>query len=89
MTRDKTTDPAMPRTLAEAHHAVASIRPPQNAPLADWLAYHQQSAAVYAEVAEIDRGHHHEALFMAEHARQQAKDIKAWISSQHATAGKE
>jgi hypothetical protein len=45
------------------------------------LAYHQQSAAVYAEVAEIDRGHHHEALFMAERARQSAKETKALISS--------
>ena len=86
---DKTTDLAMPRTLADAHHAVASIRPSQDAPLADWLAYHQQSAAVYAEVAEIDRGHHHEALFLAEHARQQAKDIKARISSQQVIADKE
>jgi hypothetical protein len=70
-----------PRTLAEAHHAMASIRPPQDASLTQWLAYHQQSAAVYAEIAEIDRGHHHEALFMAERARQSAKDIKAQISS--------
>ena len=70
-----------PRTLAEVHHAVASIRPPRNAPSADWLAYHQRSAAMYAEVAEIDRGHHHEALFMAERERQQAKEIKAQISS--------
>ena len=70
-----------PRTLAEAHHAVASIRPPQDASLTQWLAYHQQSAAVYAEVAEIDRGHHHEALFMAERARQSAKEIKVQASS--------
>lgn len=89
MSIDKTPEFTMPRTLAEAHHAVASIRPPQNAPLADWLAYHQQSAAVYAEVAEIDRGHHHEALFLAEHARQQAKDIKARISAQQARADQE
>ena len=74
-----------PCTLAEAHHAVASIRPPQDAPLTEWLAYHQQSAAVYAEVAEIDRGHHHEALFMAERARQSVKEIKAQISSRCST----
>lgn len=80
---------AQPRTLADAHHAVASIRPPRNAPLADWLTYHQQSAAMYAEVAEIDRGHHHEALFMAEQARQKAKEIKARISSKRAAAGEE
>jgi hypothetical protein len=48
---------------------LAGIRPSQKAPLEEWLAYYQRSAAVYAEVAEIDRGHHHEALFMAERER--------------------
>jgi hypothetical protein len=76
---------AEPRTLAEVHHTVASIRPPQKAPLGEWLAYHQQSAALYAEVAEIDRGHHHEALAMAERERQSAEQIKAQISSQRLT----
>ncbi|MGH3670275.1 MAG: AMED_5909 family protein [Pseudonocardiaceae bacterium] len=71
-----------PRTLAEAHEALAPLRPRQKAPLTEWLAYYQRSAAVYAEVAEIDRGHHHEALFMAERERQSMKEIKAQISSQ-------
>jgi hypothetical protein len=88
-TAEGTSKHTQPRTLADAHHAAASIRPPQTAPLADWLTYHQQSAAMYAEVAEIDRGHHHEALFMAEQARQKAKEIKARISSQRAAAGEE
>ena len=44
-----------PRTLAEAHELLAGIRPRQKAPLEEWLAYYQRSAAVYAEVAEIDR----------------------------------
>ena len=82
MTTDKTTTPAMPRTLAEAHEAVAAIRPPRTAPLTEWLAHHQSAAALYAEIAEIDRGHHHEALFMAERERQRAKEIKTEISSQ-------
>ncbi|MGH3512642.1 MAG: AMED_5909 family protein [Pseudonocardiaceae bacterium] len=68
--------PDPPRTLAEAQEAVAAIRPARTAPLSEWLAFHQRSAAVYAEVAEIDRGHHHEALFMAERERQLAKEIK-------------
>jgi hypothetical protein len=71
-----------PRTLAEAHELLAGVRPRQKAPLAEWLAYYQRSVAVYAEVAEIDRGHHHEALFMAERERQLLKEIKARISSQ-------
>jgi hypothetical protein len=73
---DKTSKPGTPRTLAEAHEALAGIRPPQTAPLSEWLAYHQQSAAMYAEVAEIDRSHHHEALAIAEREHQLAKQIK-------------
>jgi hypothetical protein len=76
---DKATEPATPRTLAEAHEAVATIRPPQTAPLNEWLAYYQRSAGMYAEVAEIDRGHHHEALAIAEREHQLAKQIKARI----------
>jgi hypothetical protein len=71
-----------PRTLAEAQEAVAAIRPHRKAPLSEWLSYHQRSAAVYAEVAEIDRGHHHEALFMAERERQHAKEIKTQMAAQ-------
>jgi hypothetical protein len=79
MTMDKTTEPATPRTLVEAHHAVAGCQPPQNAPLEEWLAFHQRAAAWYAKVAEIDQGHHPEALYMAEHQRAVAEGIKARI----------
>jgi hypothetical protein len=74
--------PESPTTLAEAQHAVASCRPAPTAPLSEWLAYHQRSAAWYAEVAEIDRGHHHEGLAMAEQHRELAKKIKTQISAQ-------
>lgn len=40
MTTDKTTRPAMPRTLADAQEALAAVRPPQAAPLSERLAYH-------------------------------------------------
>jgi hypothetical protein len=75
-------DTVEPCTLADAHHALARFRPSQKAPLTEWLAYHQRSAALYAEVAEIDRSHHHEALFMAERDRQLMKEINAQISAQ-------
>jgi hypothetical protein len=71
-----------PQTLADAHHVVASSRPRQKAPLSEWLAYHQRAAAWYAEVAEIDRGHHHEALAMAEQQRQLVMKIKTQIPVQ-------
>src|SRR6476469_7579056 len=78
----ETSTPVEPRTLADAHHTLARFRPSQKAPLTEWWAYHQRSAALYAEIAEIDRGHHHEALFMAERERQLMKEIKVQISAQ-------
>ena len=77
MTSDETTKPVMAQTLVEAHDALARIRPDWQAPLAQWLAYYQRSAALYAEVAEVDRGHHHESLYWADQQRQRAQEIKA------------
>lgn len=80
MTRDKAAKPGPPpRTLVEAHAAVAHIRPDREAPLEEWRAYYRRSAALYAEIAEIDRGHHHEALCMAEQAQNSAREIEAQI----------
>ncbi|HJT93417.1 MAG TPA: AMED_5909 family protein [Mycobacterium sp.] len=78
---DETTKPVIPQTLVQAHEALARIRPARQAPLAEWLAYYQRSAALYAEVAEIDRGHHHESLYWANHERARAKEIKAQINT--------
>jgi hypothetical protein len=79
---NESTNPQSPRTLTAAHHALARIRPKSTASLERWLAYYQRSAALYAEIAEIDRGHHHEALYWAEHERERANEIKTQISSQ-------
>lgn len=76
---DQTTEPLMAQTLAEAHEAVARIRPTRQAPLAEWLAYYQRSTTLYAEIAEIDRGHHHESLYCADRERQRAQEIKTQI----------
>ncbi len=86
MTTPKEAEPAEPRTLADAQHAAASNRPQQKAPLTEWLSYHQRCAAWYAEVAEIDRGHHHEALAMAERERQLTNEIMAKIASQESAS---
>jgi hypothetical protein len=67
-----TPTPQPPRTLMEMHDALVSIRPGQDAPLAQWQAYYHRSAALYAEIAEIDRGHHHEALYWAERELEKA-----------------
>ncbi len=82
MTGDKNAKPGPPKTLRQAHEALERIEPRLKAPLGEWLAYYQRSAALYAEIAEIDRGHHHEALHMAEEARDSAKEIEAQIPLQ-------
>lgn len=79
MTMDKPTQPVMARTLVEAHEVLARGRPGRLAPLEAWLAYYQRSAALYAEVAEIDRGHHHESLYWADQQRERVKEIEAQI----------
>jgi hypothetical protein len=78
---DKPSKVVVPRTLVEAHESLARIRPGRQAPLAEWLAYYQRSAALYAEVAEIDRGHHHESLYWADHERERLKEIKTQIAT--------
>ncbi|MGH4011032.1 MAG: AMED_5909 family protein [Pseudonocardiaceae bacterium] len=79
---DKTAKPGPPRTLMQAHDELVRIRPSRDASLAAWLAYYQRSAALYAEVAEIDRGHHHECLYWAERERESAEEIAAQIRAE-------
>jgi len=50
----------------QTHEALVRIRPGRDAPLVQWQAYYHRSAVLYAQIAEIDRGHHHEALYWAE-----------------------
>ena len=73
---ERNAEPGRPRSLDEAHHALASIRPRLHASPQEWLAYYRRSAALYAEIAEIDRAHHHEALSFVERERDSAQKIK-------------
>lgn len=79
MGSDETAKPQPPRTLMEAHTALVTIRPKSNASLAAWKVYHERSMALYREIAEIDRGHHHEALYWAEREQQSADEIAVRI----------
>jgi hypothetical protein len=79
---NESTPPQPPRALTDAHNLLARIRPKSTASLEQWMAYYQRSSALYAEIAEIDRGHHHEALYWAERERESANEIKAQISTQ-------
>ncbi|WP_436502176.1 AMED_5909 family protein [Actinokineospora sp. HUAS TT18] len=59
-----------------SQRAVSADRPPRDAPPSDWLTYHRRNAAVYAEIAEIDRGHHHEAIYWANRERARADEVQ-------------
>lgn len=59
---------------------LSHMRPSQAASREKWLTYYRRSAAVYAEVAEIDRGHHHECLYWANRERVKANHLQAEIT---------
>lgn len=65
----------------EAHELLIRLRPGHAAARETWLTYYRRSASVYAEVAEVDRGHHHEAMYWANRERAKATSLQAEISS--------
>lgn len=73
-----TSDPA-PATLMQAHDLLTRSRPRLDASKQTWLVYYRRSAAIYAEVAEVDRGHHHEALYWANRERAKANQLAVEI----------
>jgi hypothetical protein len=60
----------------QAHDLLTRERPAADAKPEKWLAYYRRSAALYAEVAEVDRGHHHEALYWASREDRKAREIE-------------
>lgn len=74
-------DVTPPRTLMQAHDALVAIRPKSNASLKAWKAFYERSVRVYQEIAEIDRGHHHEALYWADREQKNADEITARIKA--------
>jgi len=82
---DKTAELGPPRTLMQAHEALVRIRPSRDASLAAWQSYYGRSAALYAEIAETDRGHHHEALYWAAREQEKAQKISAGSGDVQAT----
>ncbi|HEU5470269.1 MAG TPA: AMED_5909 family protein [Actinophytocola sp.] len=70
-----------PNTLAEAHEALMKIRPARQASLTAWRNYRLLAARVYAEMADVDRFHHHEALYWAQLEREEADTIARKMSA--------
>jgi len=81
MSADKTTRTDRPRTLLQAHDVLVQIRPTRDAPLAVWKSYYERSVVLYREIAEIDRGHHHEALSWADREQKHADEITARLNA--------
>jgi hypothetical protein len=77
----------MVSTLRTAHEVMRGRWPGRDAPLAKWLAFHEVGAALYAEMAELDRFHHHEALGWATRERAQADLIRERIEEHRVRAG--
>ncbi|MEU4673009.1 AMED_5909 family protein [Amycolatopsis sp. NPDC023774] len=83
MTSERKTKPGTssdaPTTLYGAHQWVQSRYPPTDAPPSTVIAFHLENKRMYERIADIDRGHHHEALYfvgyeqrMADAAREEA-----------------
>ncbi len=67
---------ATPTRLMQAHEVLSRERPSDVAGPEKWMAYYRRSAQVYATVAEIDRGHHHEALYWSSREERKAREIE-------------
>ncbi|WP_245975527.1 AMED_5909 family protein [Amycolatopsis palatopharyngis] len=76
------------RTLMQAHEVLSSMRPSEDAPLPVWRDYYRRSAATYARIAEIDRGHHHEALYWADRENLKADEISKRLASTEGTSAR-
>jgi hypothetical protein len=50
--------------------------PEPGAPVPEWVAFRRRSAAIYTRVADLDRGHHHEALYWAQLEREEARTLE-------------
>ncbi|MFE2752810.1 AMED_5909 family protein [Actinosynnema sp. NPDC059335] len=59
--------------LKDAHEALTHLMPAPGASSEVWREFYLRSAEVYARVAEVDRGHHHEALYWAKRERAKAE----------------
>lgn len=75
MVTHKPDEPVSVATLQDAHEQVCREWPGRDAPVSVMVAYHQRAAALYDQVAEIDREHRHEALYWAHDERQTAEAL--------------
>lgn len=61
--------------LKDAHEVLTRLMPGPDASLEVWREFYVRSAEVYGRVAEVDRGHHHEALYWAKREGAKAEGV--------------
>ncbi|WP_033293875.1 AMED_5909 family protein [Amycolatopsis jejuensis] len=66
-----------PKTLLDAHEVVLDRRPTSGANPSAWRAFRLGNARLYKAVADLDRTHHHEALYWAGYEERRAGEISA------------
>jgi len=71
-----------PRTLSAAHGVAGQRRPAPDANLSVWLTFHLANARMYEAVSDVDRGHHHEALYWADYERRKADAVSTRIQGE-------
>jgi hypothetical protein len=71
----------------QAHEVLGGERPGEGAAPEVWLAFYRRSAQVYATVAEVDRGHHHEALYWSSREGRKAEEIEDGLRSRRTRRG--
>ncbi|WP_410567674.1 AMED_5909 family protein [Amycolatopsis sp. cmx-4-61] len=64
-----------PRTLQEAHEDAYARMPGRDAPVSAWVAFRRANARMYRAVADLDRGHHHEALYWSDRERREVESL--------------
>ena len=77
---------AEPKTPRDAHEVMMESRLPKDTKPSVWLAFRLGNARLYKAVADIDRGHHHEALYWAGYEERQAGEISAELQAEGKSA---
>jgi hypothetical protein len=75
--------------LSEAHHDAGKRRPEETAASSEWIAFYRMNARMYERMADVDRGHHHEALYWAAHENRMADEVEASALAVPGKKGKE
>jgi hypothetical protein len=69
------------KTLRDAHEVVLERRPAPDANPSVWLAFRLANARLYKAIADVDRGHHHEALYWVGYEERKAGEISAELQA--------